>query len=302
MFTEEVRPKKDREWRAITGLDKERFMKLSTYFDQAFRMIRGGDIQQTHSPSSNPDKYVFKTNSDLLFFILVSLKSGITYDFLAFFYQTSQSNAKRNHTLGLKVLNLALDQADCLPLRSFDTVEEFHQYFEVGTVLTIDATEQLIQRPEDREGQRETYSGKKKANTHKVMIISTLDRVIHYASVVYTGRTYDFSLLKEEFPPEEPWFDPYAVRIDLGYQGFTKDYPNAQVYIPHKKPRKSELTQDQKDENKELARQRISVEHSIGGMKRYDILSGKSRFHDLSVINLVIENCAGLWNFYLSAS
>lgn len=78
MFTEEVRPKEDREWRAITGLDKERFTKLSTHFDEAFRNIRGGDIQQTHSPFINLNKYVFKTNSDLLFFILASLKSGIT--------------------------------------------------------------------------------------------------------------------------------------------------------------------------------------------------------------------------------
>ncbi|MEM7657212.1 MAG: transposase family protein [Bacteroidota bacterium] len=214
----------------------------------------------------------------------------------------NQSTAKRNHTLGLKVLNLALDQAGSLPIRSFDTVEEFHQYFEAGEVLIIDATEQLIQRPEDREVQRETYSGKKKANTQKVMIISTLDRFIHYVSVVYTGRTHDFSLLKEEFPPEEPWFEPYQIRVDLGYQGFSKDYPGVQVYLPNKKSRKTELTDEQKNENKELAKQRIPVEHSIGGMKRYDVLSGKSRFHDLDIINLVIENCAGLWNFYLNPS
>jgi hypothetical protein len=39
------------------------------------------------------------------------------------------------------------------------------------------------------------------------------------------------------------------------------------------------------------------VEHSIGGMKRYRILSERLRMHDYEEYDLIIGVCAGLWNF-----
>jgi hypothetical protein len=42
------------------------------------------------------------------------------------------------------------------------------------------------------------------------------------------------------------------------------------------------------------------VEHSIGGMKRYRILSDRLRNHLIDFYDDVLEVCAGLWNFYLA--
>ena len=114
------------------------------------------------------------------------------------------------------------------------------------------------------------------------------------------GRSHDFTVLKEEFPPEESWFDPFEIRVDLGYQGFEKEYPNVKVFIPAKKPRGGELSDKQKDNNKILARERIKVEHAIGGMKRYDILSNTCRLHDWEVYNQVLGTSAGLWNYFIT--
>lgn len=131
------------------------------------------------------------------------------------------------------------------------------------------------------------------------MVISTPDRYIHFISHAYAGTGHDFSILKIIFPPRHPWFEQLNVRLDLGYKGFDKEYSCKTLYIPHRKPRKTELTDDQRTENKELAKERIYVEHSIGGIKRYRILSDRLRVHDFELYDEILLVCAGLWNFYL---
>jgi hypothetical protein len=107
-------------------------------------------------------------------------------------------------------------------------------------------------------------------------------------------------MFKLEFPPGQPWFVNLEVRLDLGFFGFEKDYECKKVYLPHKKPKQQELTPEQKAENKLLAGERIVVEHSIAGLKRYRILADRLRMHDLDLYNQVLGICAGLWNFRLS--
>jgi hypothetical protein len=88
--------------------------------------------------------------------------------------------------------------------------------------------------------------------------------------------------------------------VDLGFLGIATDYECKEVLIPHKKPRKQELTLEQKAENKVLASERIVVEHAHAGLKRYRILSDRLRMHNLVLYDVVLGVCAGLWNFYLS--
>jgi hypothetical protein len=116
------------------------------------------------------------------------------------------------------------------------------------------------------------------------------------------GQAHDYSILKAVFPPEQEWFTELEVRLDLGYLGFEKDYKCQKLYIPHKKPKKSELTEEQKAQNKIVSSERIKVEHSIGGMKRYRILSERLRVHDFELYDDILSVCAGLWNFYLDAN
>jgi len=119
------------------------------------------------------------------------------------------------------------------------------------------------------------------------------------------GKTHDFSMLQDEFAPETPWFLTHRVRIDLGFQGFEKIYSTLKTFIPFKKKRvkkgeKSVLTSEQKEQNKKEAKERIFVEHSIGGAKRYRILIDRLRYKSLKFINTVVGICAGLWNFTLT--
>lgn len=118
-----------------------------------------------------------------------------------------------------------------------------------------------------------------------------------FISEAYVGKEHDYGLLKEEFPPGQPWFKNKRVRLDSGFQGFQKDYECAEIYLPYKKARNKELTDEQKKCNRSNAGERIKVEHSIGGLKRYRILSDKARIKDWRLFNEIIGACAGLWNF-----
>ncbi|MGH9878462.1 MAG: transposase family protein [Nitrososphaerales archaeon] len=131
--------------------------------------------------------------------------------------------------------------------------------------------------------------------------MSNESRYIPYISHCWVGKTHDYRMFQEEFPPEQTWFKDFCVRVDLGFLGIEKDYICKELLIPNKKPKKQELTQEQKDENKLLASKRIVVEHAIAGLKRYRILSDRLRNHDLELYDVILGVCAGLWNFYLSS-
>ena len=61
------------------------------------------------------------------------------------------------------------------------------------------------------------------------------------------------------------------------------------------------MNDQQKAQNKELAQQRIDVEHSIGGMKRYRILVNRNRLKSKKTISQIIGVCAALWNFTIES-
>ena len=107
-------------------------------------------------------------------------------------------------------------------------------------------------------------------------------------------------MFKEEFPPEQDWFKNFQVRVDLGFLGIEKDYVCKELLVPNKKKKKRELGPEQKQENKLRASERIKVEHAIGGMKRYRILSDRLRIQDVELYNVIWGVCARLWNFYLT--
>ena len=122
---------------------------------------------------------------------------------------------------------------------------------------------------------------------------------ILYLSNAYEGIAQDYGLCKTLFPPSQKWFAGKTVRVDLGFLGFDKDYPATQIALPHKRSKHKELTETQKIENKQLASERIVVEHTFGGLKRYRLLAERARFRNWTLYNTIVGVCAGLWNFYL---
>ena len=146
----------------------------------------------------------------------------------------------------------------------------------------------------------------KKQHTLKNTVMSLPDKLIVFLGRTFSGHNHDYTMLKQEFPPELDWFRDIHVRGDSGYQGIQSDYSEDHIEIPTKKPRKSkknpdpQLNDDQKAANKALSQVRIFIEHAIGGMKRFNILVHVCRNRKADFEDDAVGICAGLWNFALS--
>ena len=105
------------------------------------------------------------------------------------------------------------------------------------------------------------------------MLIIGQGKTIQYLSPYWCGKTHDYRILKEEFLPSIDLFQSFNIRLDLGYLGFDKDYTCSTVYLPSKNRKTASLTDEQKAINRKFASERISIEHSMGGLKLYRALS-----------------------------
>jgi hypothetical protein len=191
-----------------------------------------------------------------------------------------------------------------MPKRSFESVEEFEEHIKEAEEIIIDGTENSIERPKGNANQKVKYSGKKSTHTDIALVMSDKKKWIYYVSKLYDGSNVDFSLLKREFPPEKNWFKNVRLLVDLGFVGIEKIYTVIKdLVIGEKKKRKSKsnpiskLTEDQKERNKEVSKERIFIEHAIGGMKIYRILKNRCRLKNMELKDRILGVCAGLWNY-----
>ena len=72
--------------------------------------------------------------------------------------------------------------------------------------------------------------------------------------------------------------------------------------IPHKQPKGEKLTDEQKEENRALASERVVCEHAFAGVKRYRIAAEVYRNRKEGFDDASMFTAAGLWNFYLMAA
>jgi hypothetical protein len=108
------------------------------------------------------------------------------------------------------------------------------------------------------------------------------------------GPVHDFALYqRSELEPHES----IEVLADSGYQGLQKLHAKSKT--PRKKPRKAELTDEQKQSNRELARRRVIVEHVIRSLKIFRIVAGRYR-NRRKRFSLRFNLIAGLYNHELS--
>ena len=150
----------ERQWKAATGYSEKNFHKLVKLFSSAYEEFH--EISLEEQISQRIDDPKFKTYEDMLFFVLYSLKSGLTYDLLALNFDMSRSVAFEQQATQVLILQMALEQNGLLPKRHFESFEDLQKHLEDHDELIIDGTEQPRQRPVNEEDQQEDYSGKKK--------------------------------------------------------------------------------------------------------------------------------------------
>lgn len=160
--------------------------------------------------------------------------------------------------------------------------------------LFLDSTEQETPRPEDALLKKQRYSGKKKRHTLKTQLTTTKDLIVHVSRHV-PGRVSDLVLVRftgvlRQVPSR------CTVRVDRGYESIEQEYPSVLIEKPIRKPRNHRLTALGKAINQMQNRFRVAVEHVLGRLKKYQMLSGRyrgrsERYDDCFAV------CAGLHNY-----
>ena len=161
--------------------------------------------------------------------------------------------------------------------KKIGTLEELlgkHPEFEE---IFIDATEQELPKPKDRERRKELYSGKRKRHTAKMQVVSTKNKLILHLCRHVPGRVSDHLLLRATGVMRRIPQQGVVVRVDKGYEGIEEEYPRVRVQKPRKARRGHPLTVLEKIYNRAMNALRIPVEHAIGHLKKYRMLAGVYR-------------------------
>jgi hypothetical protein len=158
----------------------------------------------------------------------------------------------------------------------------------------VDATEQPIWRPSEKLARKQYYSGKQSEHTVKSQLLTTKTLILHVSgnlpgsvsdSTVLAGSGIMHSISKD-----------VQVNLDRGYEGAEDRYPNNKVYKPKRAQRNHPLTLFEKLYNHLINRTRILVEHVIGRLKKFRIVSDLYRNRRSAHAGYLVA-VAGLINF-----
>lgn len=120
--------------------------------------------------------------------------------------------------------------------------------------------------------QKKYYSGKKKQHTIKTqVVVNKKDRRI-ICTNFSNGKRHDFRVFKES---KVRINKDLLMQTDTGYQGIKKIHKNS--VLPKKKTKKHPLTKEDKIFNHSVASSRVTNEHMIGFIKRFNIVSNTYR-------------------------
>ncbi len=149
--------------------------------------------------------------------------------------------------------------------------------------LIVDSCEQPIERPGAYEEQKKYYSGKKKNHTRKNQLI-VLPNGKDIVDVIagQPGPKSDVKLFRET---QNNFDENQKFTGDKAYEG------EASIRTPKKKPKKRELTAEQKKKNQELAVERVIVEHVIRLVKIFRVAQERFRLNTRKYEQIIGITC-----------
>jgi hypothetical protein len=293
--------------RICTGIPRRRLAKLiveladpwAAQQESRLRERRGRD--RLREAGAGPDHEL--TFTDRVVVTLVVLRFQLPHAALALFYGVDRATITR--AVGeirplLAARGFAVPGKPELRLRTLADV--FAYAAAEGVELRIDGTEVQVRRPRaGRPGRRAFVSGKKKQNTIKPTVISDGEGRLLWCGATRPGRMHDVTALRTEGIEDLLRRHPTVrAKVDSGYQGLARDFPD-QVSAPPKKPAKDATATQQAEYNavrKAQSSQRICVEHAIAEPKQWRPLQRyigrREHFEDtmLAIAGLVSDRCA----------
>ncbi len=91
-------------------------------------------------------------------------------------------------------------------------------------------------------------------------------------------------------------YNPKPIELfqDTGFQAYAP--AGVEIIQPLKKPRSKQLTEEQKQNNKEISSQRVLVEHAIGVIKILRIIKDKIRIYKERTRNMFMKIACAIHN------
>jgi hypothetical protein len=296
MLTYEKLSRKPRMFHTFTGLTSKEFDKIYAQLEQQYPQYEQKRLTRKKRKRTIGAGRPFKLHlKERTLMLLMYYRLYITYGLLEYLFDLDQSNVYRDIALVEPVLKTCIPIPEKMTKRTrrIGTIEELLElYPEMKTFL--DATEQEIPRPKNKRRRKNYYSGKKKKHTVKTQIMVNKKGLILHKTKHKNGKKHDYDLFKKTGPPPLP--PEVELGVDLGYFGIKKDYPELNVNIPVKKPKGKELTKQEKRYNKKQRKERVIVEHTIGRMKKFQIMGQEFR-NRLTRYDRMTSIVCGLVNF-----
>jgi len=270
-------------FRMFTGLSADQFDALVADLEPVWvtrKAKRSARRPRQRKPGAGRKAKLLFT--DRLLIALLYYRTYVTQELVGFLFGVDKGTVSREvQELGLCMAGVFRIPEAKVRIDPDDLVAVF-----------VDATEQPVNRPKRK--QRRTYSGKKKRHTVKHQVVVTRKRKgpgekqrvrIKAVSKAAKGRTHDKKV-----------YDRSRLRLpggvpksgDSGYQG-------TDLRVPKRKPRKGQLSADEKRSNRALAKERIVAEHGIGKMKIWRIAADRYR-NPPRRHTVMMKNVAGLHN------
>ncbi|MCA9839581.1 MAG: transposase family protein [Trueperaceae bacterium] len=287
----------------FTGLTVEQFDDLSKAVEKELEVTKRTDCKARKRAVGGGRKTNLSVEDQVLV-ILMYYRLYLTQILLGYLFDLDDSNVSRLinklRSILIEVLPVPVQERTLLAVpegskKRISSLEELLEKHPEFKEVLVDATEQEIQKPKDKQKRKDNYSGKKKRHTNKTQITSTANKLIVHLTRSVPGKVSDINLLRgtgllSDLPPH------IGLRVDKGYDGIEKDFPERTFHQPYKARRNKPLDFIQRCLNRIEHSLRFPVEHTIAHLKRFKFLAGIFRGKEESYDDSFLA-IAGLHNF-----
>lgn len=273
-----------KEIKRLLGIDQEQLQQLISHAELLHQQkqeeierkkVRVNQKGGGKKPKLSPKKQIILT--------LIYLRHSPTFQLLGLQFGVSETTANDIFHYWLPIISEALPPSELDQVKKFEGDYEWLKELLSELQLIVDTSEQVRERPGLYQEQKSFDSWKKKNHTLKNQLIVLPDgKDIVDIRAGVPGPKSDINLLREcfrQFAPEQKFVG------DKAYQG------ESQVTTPRKKPKGGQLTDEQKQENRELSQQRIFVEHVIRLSKIFNVARERFRLAYLNYQPVILVIC-----------
>ncbi len=313
--------KRPRQFVRFTGLSVEQFDQLLADLEPVYQQRQTQRLNRSGRRRELGAGHPFRLPlADRLLATLLYLRLYLSGALLGYLFDLDESSLSRERNLRmlpalLEVLPVpmqdhllwAVEQSDEKQSdqgrkkrgKRIGTLKELLKTYPEFEEVWLDATEQEVPKPEEKQARKQRFSGKHKCHTLKTQVVTARTskgrNVILHTFGGLPGSLHDHLLLRasgvvSQVPPER------IVRLDRGYEGVEKEYPDARLVKAKRARRNHPLNLLERYYNRAINKLRMPVEHSLGQLKKFAVLSGIYR-GSVKQYEGIFDCVAGLHNF-----